>query len=226
MAERVSPAVVQILATGYREGDSSGRATMAASQEQSIGSGVIVGADGYIMTNAHVVTDAHTIRVRLIPKAKASIVATLAQSFAPTLTASLVGSYADADLALLKVETSGLTTLPLAGPGRVRQGQVVFAFGSPNGLQNSVTMGVVSSIARQLGPDDPLLYIQTDAPINPGNSGGPLVNTSGELVGLNTFISTQSGGNEGMGGRAEASSHRRRSHQRCPSRFAGGSGRD
>jgi serine protease Do len=75
----------------------------------------------------------------------------------------------------------------------------VFAFGSPEGLQNSVTMGVVSSIARQPDPDSPRIYIQTDAPINPGNSGGPLVNVDGELVGLNTFILTESGGSQGLG---------------------------
>jgi serine protease Do len=76
---------------------------------------------------------------------------------------------------------------------------VVFAFGSPEGLQNSVTMGVVSSVARQTDPDSPLVFIQTDAPINPGNSGGPLVNVDGELVGLNTFILSSGGGNEGLG---------------------------
>jgi serine protease Do len=81
----------------------------------------------------------------------------------------------------------------------VRQGEMVFAFGSPGGLQNSVTMGVVSAVARQPDPDSPLVYIQTDAPINPGNSGGPLVNVDGEVVGINTFILTQSGGNEGLG---------------------------
>ena len=76
---------------------------------------------------------------------------------------------------------------------------MVFAFGSPAGLNNSVSMGVVSSVARQLDPDNPMLYIQTDTAINPGNSGGPLVNTAGQMVGLNTFISTQSGGSEGIG---------------------------
>jgi serine protease Do len=103
------------------------------------------------------------------------------------------------DLALLKIDAEGLPVLPVADFGKLRQGQIVFAFGSPEGFQNSVTMGVVSSIARQLDPDDPMLYIQTDAPINPGSSGGPLVNTAGELVGLDTFIRTQSGGNEGIG---------------------------
>jgi len=75
----------------------------------------------------------------------------------------------------------------------------VFAFGSPQGLRNSVSMGVVSSVARQVEPDSPTIYIQTDAPINPGNSGGPLVNIDGELVGLNTFILTESGGSQGLG---------------------------
>jgi len=75
----------------------------------------------------------------------------------------------------------------------------VLAFGSPGGLQNSVTMGVVSAVARQPDPDNPMVYIQTDAPINPGNSGGPLVNIDGEVIGINTFILTESGGNEGLG---------------------------
>jgi serine protease Do len=77
----------------------------------------------------------------------------------------------------------------------------VFAFGSRGGLNNSVSMGVVSSIARQPDPDSPFIYIQTDAPINPGDSGGPLVNTAGEVVGLDTFILSQSGGSEGIGSR-------------------------
>ena len=151
------------------------------------------------MTNAHVVEDAHTIKVRLVPANPKAIGDVLAQSFAPTVDAVLVGTYNEADLALLKIEAQSLPTLRFARVGSVRQGQVVFAFGSPNSLQNSVTMGIVSSIARQLDPDDPLLYIQTDTPINPGNSGGPLVSSSGELLGLNTFISSQSGGSEGLG---------------------------
>jgi serine protease Do len=81
----------------------------------------------------------------------------------------------------------------------LKQGQIVFAFGSPSGLQNSVSMGIVSAIARQPSPDSPFLFIQTDTPINPGNSGGPLVNLAGEVVGINTFILSRSGGNEGVG---------------------------
>ena len=81
----------------------------------------------------------------------------------------------------------------------MRQGETVFAFGSPGGLRNTLTHGLVSAVARQTDPDSPLIYIQTDAPINPGNSGGPLVNVRGEVVGVNTFIMSQSGGNEGLG---------------------------
>ena len=116
----------------------------------------------------------HNILIRVVPRGKPTIGDVLSQSFAPTLEAALVGTYLEADLALLKIGGDNLPSLAIASPDRLRQGQVAFAFGSPNGLQNSVTMGVVSSIARQLHPDDPLLYIQTDTPINPGNSGGPL----------------------------------------------------
>ena len=199
MVERVSPSVVQVLVTRYGGTERSGRANVTSGWEQSIGSGVIVAPDGYIVTNAHVVEKAQQIRVRLVPKGSPTVGGVLAQSFAAPVNATLVGSFAEADLALIKVPAQALPALPIAEFGQLRQGQVVFAFGSPEGLQNSVSMGVVSSIARQLDPDSPMLYIQTDAPINPGNSGGPLVNTAGEMVGLDTFIATQSGGNEGVG---------------------------
>ena len=103
------------------------------------------------------------------------------------------------DLALLKVDGVTLPALPLATYSQVRQGETVFAFGSPGGLRNSLTHGMVSAVARQIDPDSPHIYVQTDAPINPGNSGGPLVNIRGEVVGVNTFIMSQSGGNEGLG---------------------------
>ena len=92
-----------------------------------------------------------------------------------------------------------LPALPLATYSEIHQGETVFAFGSPAGLRNSLTHGLVSAVARQTDPDSPLIYVQTDAPINPGNSGGPLVNIRGEVVGVNTFIVSQSGGNEGLG---------------------------
>jgi serine protease Do len=100
---------------------------------------------------------------------------------------------------LLKIEVAGLAPLPMADYDDLRQGELVFAFGSPEGLRNSVTMGVVSAVARQPDADHPMVYVQTDAPINPGNSGGPLVNVRGELVGINTFILSDSGGSQGLG---------------------------
>src|SRR5205085_8616671 len=103
------------------------------------------------------------------------------------------------DIAVLKVYASNLPYLPFGNSDDLRQGQLVMAFGNPLGLENSVSMGVVSSVARQIKPDDLMIYIQTDAPINPGNSGGPLVAADGRLVGINTFILTQSGGSEGLG---------------------------
>jgi serine protease Do len=105
----------------------------------------------------------------------------------------------DTDLAFLKVDAAGLPALELSDSSDLKQGQVVLAFGSPLGLDNSVSMGVVSSVARQLDPDSPTIYVQTDAAINPGNSGGPLVDTRGHVVGVSTLILTQSGGNEGIG---------------------------
>jgi serine protease Do len=168
-------------------------------KQESIGSGVIVDPDGYIMTNAHVVDGAWRIRVNVEPKGEQTIPRVVTHSYAPPKDATLVGIFKEGDLALLKIDATGLPALPFADYGKLRQGQVVFAFGSPAGLQNSVSMGIVSSIARQPDQDSPMLYVQTDTPINPGNSGGPLVDTAGKIVGLNTFILTQSGGNEGVG---------------------------
>jgi serine protease Do len=110
-----------------------------------------------------------------------------------------VGIDRDSDLAVLKIDRTGLPFLHFGDSEELRQGQLVLAFGNPLGLANSVTMGVVSSSARQIKPEDPMIYIQTDAPINPGNSGGPLLDADGRVVGINTFILTQSGGSEGIG---------------------------
>src|SRR5262249_16956064 len=115
------------------------------------------------------------------------------------LGAVVVGIDSETDLAVLKVDEKGLPALPLGDSEELRQGQVVLAFGSPLGLENSATLGIVSSVARQLEQDNPMIYIQTDASINPGNSGGPLVDIEGRVVGINTLILSQSGGNEGLG---------------------------
>jgi serine protease Do len=113
--------------------------------------------------------------------------------------AKLVGVDRQTDLAVIKIERTGLPHLSLGDPKDVHVGQVVMAFGSPLGLAGSMSMGVVSSTARQVHEDDSIAYLQTDAPINPGNSGGPLVDTNGQVVGINTFILSQSGGSEGLG---------------------------
>jgi serine protease Do len=115
------------------------------------------------------------------------------------LDATIIGIDAETDLAVLKVEAQGLPVLPLANSDELRQGHVVFAFGSPLGLDNTVTMGIVSAVGRQRERDDSMVYVQTDAPINPGSSGGPLVDATGQVVGINTFILSQSGGNQGLG---------------------------
>jgi serine protease Do len=113
--------------------------------------------------------------------------------------AKLIGLHKESDLAVIKIEQTGLPTLSLGSARRVHQGQLVVAVGSPQGLENTATMGIVSSPARQPDPDSPMVYIQTDAPINPGNSGGPLVDMDGHVLGINTMILSQSGGSEGLG---------------------------
>ena len=202
LVRRVSPSVVQVLATGFgatQEGDNSETA-LVIGRLRSIGSGVIVDPEGYILTNAHVIKGAQRVEV-LLPSLPAGASPTLsALTFqGRPMDARIVGVSRDIDLALLKIEAQGLPALPMGKYSNLRQGQMVLAFGSPGGLQNSVTLGVVSAVARQPDPDNPMVYIQTDAPINPGNSGGPLVNIDGEVVGINTFILTESGGNEGLG---------------------------
>lgn len=200
LARQVSPAVVQVLVTGYAALNQSGRTeTALIGRQRSLGSGVIVDPDGYIITNAHVVQGAVRVRVVLFSSENSVSPHATLRSRPVTMDAKIVGVHTDTDLALLKVEASGLPSLPLGRYQDLRQGQVVFAFGSPEGLSNSVTLGVVSSVARQPDPDRPMVYIQTDAPINPGNSGGPLVDINGQVVGINAYILTEGGGNEGLG---------------------------
>ena len=198
LAARVSPAVVQILVTGYgplREEDRSQTAYIV--RQHAVGSGVIVDSNGYVMTNAHVVEGAQRIRVALpLPMGDAG--GQLPIGKRRILEARLIGQHKETDLALLKIEETDLPTLPLISQ-RPHVGQLVFAIGSPEGLQNSVTMGVISALARQPDATKPLSYLQTDAPINPGNSGGPLVDMNGSVLGINTFILSQGGGSEGLG---------------------------
>jgi serine protease Do len=202
LVKRVSPSVVQVRVTGFgpTEEGTGGEADLVIGRLRSVGSGVIVDPEGYILTNAHVLKGAQRVQVVLpSPLAGASPSLSTLNPRGRTMDARIVGLSREIDLAVLKIRGKGLPALPIGNYSNLRQGEMVLAFGSPGGLQNSVTMGVVSAVSRQPDPDSPMVYIQTDAPINPGNSGGPLVNVDGELVGINTFILSQSGGNEGLG---------------------------
>jgi serine protease Do/serine protease DegQ len=154
---------------------------------QSAGSGVIVdAAKGYIITNAHVVENAREITVTLLDERE--------------LAAKLVGSDPRTDIAIIQIETSGLTQVTIGDSDRLEPGDYVAAIGNPFGLQHSVSYGIVSALGRSgMNPDGFESLIQTDASINPGNSGGALVNLRGELVGINNMILSGSGGNIGIG---------------------------
>jgi len=201
LTRKVWPSVVQILVSSYaaREQSTRGDASVVVGRQRSVGSGFVIDPEGYIMTNAHVVSGAQRVDVVLPADNVDGTLATALSGKSYTVAAKIVGLAAELDLALLKIDGMKLPALPLATYSQVRQGETVFAFGSPVGLRNSLTHGLVSAVARQVDPDSPLIYVQTDAPINPGNSGGPLVNIRGEVVGVNTFIMSQSGGNEGLG---------------------------
>jgi len=190
-------AVVEIVAEGFGGSeDGSGNKATAVSRQTREGTGVMVSADGDLITNAHVVTSARRVQVRLPDQPGAG---PRPRGRPHLMPAEIAGIDRETDLALLKVAGSNFKFLKFTDSSGLRQGQVVFAVGSPMGLENSVSMGIVSAVDRQLDTDANQSYIQTDAPINPGNSGGPLINTRGEVVGINTFIFTTSGGNEGLG---------------------------
>jgi serine protease Do len=200
LSDRVSPSVVQIFVSGYAEPNDEDHASAEPILERSSGSGVIVDSDGYIVTNAHVVERATRLEVELSLSATGGKPgASILRRRGKTFGAQIVAVDPETDVAVLKIEASGLPALTFGDSETLRPGQIVLAFGSPLGLESSVTMGVVSAVARQLAPEDPMIYIQTDASINPGNSGGALVDTEGRLVGISTLIYSQSGGNEGIG---------------------------
>ncbi len=202
LTKKVWPSVVQILVNSYgaREAEGKGgEASVVVGRQRSVGSGFVIDAEGYILTNAHVVSGAQRVQIVLPADNADGTLATALSGRMKLVQARIVGIATELDLALLKVDGLNLPALPLATYSQVRQGETVFAFGSPLGLRNSLTHGLVSAVARQVDPDSPAIYVQTDAPINPGNSGGPLVNIRGEVVGVNTFILSQGGGDEGLG---------------------------
>jgi serine protease Do len=215
VASHVSPAIVNVAVTsrgseeasqqdggsqmqlppGFEQffGQGGGRGMRMQPQqpqiEHGVGSGIILSSDGYIVTNNHVVDGAMNIKVTLNDRR--------------VLTGRVIGTDKLTDLAVIKVNATGLPALPWGDSGTLKPGQTVLAFGSPFGIQNSVTRGIVSAVNRQNPYADdarkPGGFIQTDAAINPGNSGGALVNAHGQLVGINTFIISNSGSFAGAG---------------------------
>ena len=207
IAKAVKPAVVNIFAT--RSGKSEGMPGQGSPfddpffrrffgdeffrrfeaprerKERGLGSGVIVDATGIIITNNHVVSKADEIKVFLSDKRE--------------FKAKLIGTDAKTDIAVLRIEAGNLPTVPWADSDRLEVGEFVLAVGNPFGLTQTVTLGIVSALGRSAGIAEYEDFIQTDAAINPGNSGGALVNVRGELVGINTAIYSQSGGNMGIG---------------------------
>jgi len=165
-------------------GPDARRGPMREIPSRGEGSGFIVSADGYILTNAHVVRNADEVVVKLVDKR--------------TFTARVVGTDVRTDVAVLKIPAGNLPTVRLGDPDRLRVGEAVVAIGSPFGFEHSVTAGIVSAKGRSLPSENYVPYIQTDVAINPGNSGGPLFNTRGEVVGINSQIYSRSGGFQGV----------------------------
>ena len=202
MIEKISPAVVNISVSGsVTEGgnplandeffkrffDFKEPQQERKHEVEAAGSGVIVdAAKGYILTNHHVIENADKITVTLLDNR--------------SLSAKVIGSDKGSDLAVVKVEASGLTSMPLADSSKLRVGDYVVAIGNPFGFSHTVTSGIVSALGRSgINRDAYEDFIQTDASINPGNSGGALANLNGELVGINSAIISRSGGNIGIG---------------------------
>jgi serine protease Do len=200
VAGRILPAVVQISVSGFGLSHEPRNSESVITRQRGIGSGVIVDPNGYVITNAHVVTGAQ--RIQVVMRSVTSELVPFKTSFLHrqhTFEARLIGTHRLTDLALLKIEEKDLPFIPLKEEYKARLGQSVLAVGSPQGLDHTVTKGIISALGRQTEPDHPMIYVQTDAPINPGNSGGALVDRDGNLLGINTFIYTQSGGSEGLG---------------------------
>ena len=160
------------------------RPRMPEREVQSVGSGFIISADGYLITNAHVVDGADEVKVNLADKRE--------------FKAKVIGTDKRTDIALLKIDATNLPKVTIGDPEKLRVGEWVVAIGKPFGLENTMTAGIVSAKGRDLPQENLVPYIQTDAAINPGNSGGPLFNLKGEVVGINSQIYSRSGGFMGL----------------------------
>lgn len=213
LAERQGPAVVNISITQTLKNDNSGmpfpglpddpglqeffkrfgipnmpnQPDQGSGQEyksQSLGSGFIISADGYILTNAHVVNQADDVLVKLFDKRE--------------FKAKIIGADLRTDVALIKIDATNLPKVTIGDPAKLKVGEWVAAIGSPFGLENTVTQGIVSAKGRALPQENYVPFIQSDVAINPGNSGGPLFNLAGEVVGINSQIYSRSGGSMGL----------------------------
>jgi serine protease Do len=205
LAEHYGPAVVNVAVVGKRQqvdlpegmspndpffeffrrfGQPGPRGNGNAPQARGEGSGFIVSADGYILTNAHVVENADEVTIRTTDRRE--------------YTAKVVGVDAQTDVAVLKIEAKNLPTVRLGDPSKLRPGEWVVAIGSPFGFENSVTAGIVSATSRAMPGGNYTPFIQTDVAVNPGNSGGPLFNLDGEVVGINSQIYSRTGGYMGV----------------------------
>jgi serine protease Do len=198
ITQRYGPAVVNISVSGkaratpdmsdpmefFRQFQHGGAPQQREVPVRGMGSGFIVGADGLIMTNAHVVKDATEVVVKLTDRRE--------------LRAKVLGSDQKTDIAVLKINASNLPVVTMGNSDNLRVGEWVLAIGSPFGFENTVTAGVVSAKGRSLPDDSAVPFIQTDVAVNPGNSGGPLFNARGEVVGINSQIYSQSGGYQGV----------------------------
>jgi len=165
-------------------GGPRGQAPQQEFKSQSLGSGFIISADGYVLTNAHVINAADEVIVKLSDKRE--------------FKAKIIGSDRRTDVALLKIDASGLPKVSIGDPNQLKVGEWVAAIGSPFGLENTMTAGIVSAKGRALPQENFVPFIQTDVAINPGNSGGPLFNLKGEVVGINSQIYSRSGGSMGL----------------------------
>jgi serine protease Do len=178
LTKGLRPAVVQINIQAERVAEyklPEGHPPLPQGERTAVGSGIILSADGYVLTNHHVIEQAGEIEVQLMDERK--------------FPAKVVGKDARTDLALLKIEATGLPVLPLGDSDTLEVGELVLAIGNPFGLDHSVSLGIVSRMGRALGASEAFDdYIQTDASVNPGNSGGPLINMRGEVIGINTAI--------------------------------------
>ncbi len=161
-----------------------GQAPQQEFKSQSLGSGFIISSDGYVLTNAHVINAADEVIVKLSDKRE--------------FKAKIIGSDRRTDVALLKIDASGLPKVSIGDPNQLKVGEWVAAIGSPFGLENTMTAGIVSAKGRALPQENFVPFIQTDVAINPGNSGGPLFNLKGEVVGINSQIYSRSGGSMGL----------------------------